>query len=332
MIGTASPVVRVDGLTKRYGKVTAIDDVSFSVHANKIYGLLGRNGAGKTTIMQLLTGQQFATSGTVQVFGESPVENARVLQQVCFIKESQKYPDSFRADHVLASAPWFFANWDAAFADRLIEDFRLPLNRPIKKLSRGQLSAVGVIVGLASRAPLTFFDEPYLGLDAVARQIFYDRLLEDYTEHPRTVILSTHLIDEVSSLLEHVLVVDEGRILMDQDADDLRGSASTVVGKRTDVDAFVAGRDIISRDGIGGLASVTVTGLTESEQHVARAAGLELSPVSLQQLIVQCTTSRAGAGTGTADFRGSGRTDTTSRTIGAETDNTSKTDAWSTRA
>ncbi len=90
-------------------------------------------------------------------------------------------------------------------------EFRLPLNRKIKKLSRGQQSAVGVIVGLASRAPLTFFDEPYLGLDAVARQRFYDLLLKDYAEHPRTVILSTHLIDEVSNLLEHVLVIDDGQ-------------------------------------------------------------------------------------------------------------------------
>jgi ABC-2 type transport system ATP-binding protein len=283
--------VRVAGLTKKFGSFTAIDDVSFTIERNKIYGLLGRNGAGKTTLMQLLTGQQFATRGTLEVFGASPVENARVLQQICFIKESQKYPDSFRIEHVLASAPWFFANWDADFAQRLAVDFRLPLTRAIKKLSRGQLSAVGVIVGLASRAPLTFFDEPYLGLDAVARQIFYDRLLEDYVEHPRTVVLSTHLIDEVSNLLEHVLVIDDGRILMDQDAEELRGSASTVVGKKTDVDAFVAGRDIISRDGLGGLASVTVAGLSENERAGARAAGLELSPVSLQQLIVARTTS-----------------------------------------
>ena len=160
----------------------------------------------------------------------------------------------------------------------------------MKKLSRGQLSAVGVIVGLASRAPLTFFDEPYLGLDAVARQIFYDRLLADYAEHPRTVVLSTHLIDEVGDLLEHVLVIDEGRILIDRDADELRGSATTVVGSRAAVDAFVAGRDVLHRDGVGGLASVTVAGLDDADRRAATAAGLELAPVSLQQLVVRSTT------------------------------------------
>jgi ABC-2 type transport system ATP-binding protein len=282
-------VIEVENLTKRYRDVTAVDAASFAVEENKIYGLLGRNGAGKTTLMQLLTGQQFATSGSIRVFGESPVENAGVLQNISFIKESQRYPDDFRPKHVLATAPWFFANWDADFAARLVEEFRVPLNRRIKKLSRGQVSAIGVVVGLASRAPLTFFDEPYLGLDAVARQLFYDRLLEDYAEHPRTVVLSTHLIDEVSNLLEHVIVIDEGRIIINQDAEELRGSATSVVGTRAAVDAFVHGREILHRDGVGGLASVTVEGLDAKGRAAASAAGLELAPVSLQQLIIRRT-------------------------------------------
>jgi ABC-2 type transport system ATP-binding protein len=284
-----SAVVEASHLTRRFGDTTAVNDVSFIVKKNTIHGLLGRNGAGKTTLMQLLTGQDFATRGDIRVFGEQPVENSGVLRNVCFIKESQRYPEEFKPRHVFASAPWFFPNWDAAFADRLIADFRLPLNRRIKKLSRGQLSAIGVIVGLASRAPLTFFDEPYLGLDAVARQIFYDRLLEDYGEHPRTVILSTHLIDEVSNLLEHVLVIDEGRLLIDEDADTLRGSATTVVGTRQGVEKFVAGREVLHRDGIGALASVTVGRLTPQDRAEAGELGLELSPVSLQQLVVRLT-------------------------------------------
>jgi ABC-2 type transport system ATP-binding protein len=284
-----SAVVEVRGLSKNYRTVTAVDEVSFTVEENTIYGLLGRNGAGKTTLMQLLTGQEFASSGEIRVFGESPVENAGVLERTSFIKESQKYPDDFQPKHVFASAPWFFPDWDAEFAERLIADFRVPLKRRIKKLSRGQLSSIGVIVGLASRAPLTFFDEPYLGLDAVARQIFYDRLLEDYAEHPRTVILSTHLIDEVSNLLEHVLVIDEGRIIVDQAAEELRGSATTIVGTRAGVDSFVAGREVLHRDQIGGLASVTVGRLDPLERQEAAELGLELSPVSLQQLIVQKT-------------------------------------------
>jgi ABC-2 type transport system ATP-binding protein len=285
-----SAVVEVTGLGKRFGQLAAVDNATFSIEENRVYGLLGRNGAGKTTMMQLITGQDFASEGSIRVFGENPVENSRALSRVCFVKESQRYPDDFKPKHVLKSAPWFFPNWDAEFAERLVADFRLPLNRRIKKLSRGQLSAIGVIVGLASRAPLTFFDEPYLGLDAVARQTFYDRLLEDYAENPRTVVLSTHLIDEVSNLLEHVIVIDDGKIIMDAPADELRGSATVVAGKRDAVDAFTAGRDIVHSERLGGLSSVTVGRLTPAEREAAAAAGLELSPVSLQQLVVRVTT------------------------------------------
>jgi ABC-2 type transport system ATP-binding protein len=282
-------VVRVDGLTRRFGDLAAVDDVSFELQQDRIYGLLGRNGAGKTTLMHVLTGQDFPTSGTLEVFGRSPAENADVLRRLCFIKESQRYPDDFMVKHVLRSAPWFFEGWDGDFAEQLVDDFRLPTKRRIKKLSRGQLSAVGVVVGLASRAPLTFFDEPYLGLDAVARQTFYDRLLADYAEHPRTIVLSTHLIDEVANLLEHVLVIDEGRIILDEGADELRDSATTLVGPRDRVDAFVGHREVLHREGIGGLASVTVAGLGADDRRAATAAGLELAPVSLQQLVVHLT-------------------------------------------
>jgi len=284
-------VIEVAGLTKRFGDVHAVDDATFRVEENQISGLLGRNGAGKTTMMQLLTGQDFKSSGSIRVFGENPVENSRVLSNVCFVKESQRYPEDFKPTHVFRSAAWFFPKWDAEFADRLIADFRLPLNRRIKKLSRGQVSAIGVIVGLASHAPLTFFDEPYLGLDAVARQTFYDRLLEDYAENPRTVVLSTHLIDEVSNLLEHVLVIDDGKIIVDSSAEELRGSATTVAGSRTAVEAFVGTREVLHRDELGGLASITVGRLSPAERLAASEAGLELAPVSLQQLIVRMTTS-----------------------------------------
>ena len=169
----------------------------------------------------------------------------------------------------------------------------MPLNRDIKKLSRGQLSAVGVIVGLASRAPITFFDEPYLGLDAVARQLFYDRLLEDYAEHPRTIILSSHLIDEVSNLIERVIVIDGGRIIMDEETDAVRDRAANIVGDSAAVEDFVAGREVLHRESLGRVSSVTVLGrLSDTDRQRLAASGLDVAPVSLQQLIVR-TTQRA---------------------------------------
>jgi ABC-2 type transport system ATP-binding protein len=284
-----STVVEVRQLTKSYGRVTAVDQVSFSIEADKIYGLLGRNGAGKTTIMRILTAQEFATGGDVRVFGEAPYENSRVLSQICFVKDSQKYPKSYRVIDVLEQAALFFPHWDREYAFALSENYRLPLNRRMSALSRGMLSAAGSIVGLASRAPLTIFDEPYLGLDAVARSLFYDRLLEDYTEHPRTVLLSTHLIDEVSRLLEHILVIDQGRLIVDVEAEALRGRAFAVVGPAATVDTFTAGKDVLVRQPLGGLVSATVMGTAEDRKR-AQVLGLEVVPVSLQQLIVHLTT------------------------------------------
>ncbi|MEX5259308.1 ABC transporter ATP-binding protein [Kocuria sp. CPCC 205263] len=292
-----NPVIEVRNLTKRYKEKVVLDDVSFDVQEDTIYGLLGRNGAGKTTAMSILTAQNLPTRGEVRVFGENPYENARVLSRMCFVRESQKYPDDATPRHAFASARLFFPRWDQALADDLVDEFQLPVKRTIKKLSRGQLSAVGVIIGLASRAEITFFDEPYLGLDAVARQIFYDRLLADYAEHPRTILLSSHLIDEVANLLERVLVIDEGRIIMDESTDDARAQATNVVGDAAAVEEAANGREVIHRESLGRVASVTFLGrLDDAERDALAAAGLDLAPVSLQQLIVRRTQRRSPGG------------------------------------
>ncbi|MBM7367423.1 ABC transporter ATP-binding protein [Gordonia hydrophobica] len=287
---TGSAAISARGLTKRYGTTLALDDVTFDVPAHTICGLFGRNGAGKTTLMSILTAQNFATAGEGRIFGEQPYENTAVLPRICFVRESQRYPEDSVADHAFAMARLFFPNWDQAFADQLITDFRLPTSTRIKKLSRGQRSAVGVIIGLASRADVTFFDEPYLGLDAVARQTFYDRLLQDYTEHPRTIVLSSHLIDEIADLIERVLVVDDGRLVLDEAADDLRDRAFTVVGAEQAVDALIGDREELHREHLGPIASATVMGrLTQTDQEAMSRTGLSTTPVSLQELIVRLT-------------------------------------------
>ncbi|MBL6275937.1 ABC transporter ATP-binding protein [Micromonospora fiedleri] len=290
-----SPVVTVTDLTKRYGDVTALDRVSFTLAENRIYGLLGRNGAGKTTLMQLLTAQIFATSGEISVFGEHPYENERVLSQISFIKESQTYPSNLRVKHALRAAALVYPNWDEEYAQQLVEDLRLPRERNVRKLSRGMLSALGIVIGLAARTPLTFFDEPYLGLDAVARQIFYDRLLADFTEQPRTIVLSTHLIDEVSDLIEHVLLIDQGRLLLDSETDALRGQVVTASGPVAAVDEFVRSGTELHRVRLGGTARATVRGDFGAAEHErARALGVDLVASSLQDIVVRLTTSSNG--------------------------------------
>jgi ABC-2 type transport system ATP-binding protein len=206
-----------------------------------------------------------------------------------FVREEQAYPD-FRVGQAIRVASWFYPNWSAELAGQLLADFELPLSRRIRRLSRGMRSAVGIVIGLAARAELTLFDEPYAGLDAVARQLFYDRLLADFAEHPRTILLSTHLIDEVADLLEHVVMLDHGRVALDAPAEEIRGTAMTVSGPAIAVEEFVAGGRVWHRQRIASRASVVVPGpLDAAARARARALHLSLEPLSLQQLLVHAS-------------------------------------------
>ena len=288
-----TPTISTTALGRRYRGQAALEDVSLEVEPDTVTGLLGRNGAGKTTLMRIVTGLEFPTSGSIAVFGETPAENESVLRRMVFVREDQAYPD-LRVSHVIRVASWCYPNWSEELARQLLTDFDLPLQRRIRKLSRGMRSAVGIVIGLAARAELTLFDEPYAGLDAVARQLFYDRLLADFAEHPRTVVLSTHLIDEVADLLEHVVVLDRGRVVLDAPADDVRGTAMTVSGPVTAVEEFVAGRAVWHRQRLGARAAVTVAGpLGAAAQARARALHLSLEPLTLQQLLVHAASSPA---------------------------------------
>lgn len=284
-------IAKATHLTKKFGSFTAVDDVSFEIEQNKIYGFLGRNGAGKTTVMQMMTAQMHQSAGEISMFGQRPWENPFALSHVCFVKESQKYPDDLKVKHAVSHASHILPHWDGDFAADLLRDFDLPLGRKIKKLSRGMTSALGIVIGLASRAPLTFFDEPYLGLDAVSRHRFYDRLLADYSENPRTVILSTHLIDEVSDLIEHVILIDKGKIVLDDESDDLRESAFEITGPTGAVDSFAAEHRTLHRTALGASARTTIDGrLTAQQRSDGATAGLTIEAVPLQQLIIERTT------------------------------------------
>jgi ABC-2 type transport system ATP-binding protein len=282
-----TPAISVTGLTRRYRGQLALDHVTFDLEPGSITGLLGRNGAGKTTLLRVIAGHEFASAGAVTVLGACPVENDKVLRQMIFVREDQSYPD-LRVRRAVQAASWFYPNWSHELAGALLGEFNLPLNRKVKKLSRGMRSALGIVIGLAARAEVTLFDEPYAGLDPVARELFYDRLLADYAEHPRTVLLSTHLIDEAAGLFERVVVIDRGRIALNMAADDLRGAATSVSGPAIAVAEFTAGRPVWDRRRIASQASAVVAGtLDETDRARAAALHLRLEPLTLQQLVVR---------------------------------------------
>jgi ABC-2 type transport system ATP-binding protein len=277
-------------LTVRYGDTVAVDHLSLDLPAGKIYGLLGRNGSGKTSLLSVLASFRRASSGTITVGGADPFENADVMARTAFIRDTLDVVTQDRIAKVLDLAARLRRDWDADYATRLLEVFELNPRKRVSSLSRGQKSSLGVVLGLASRAPLTILDEVYLGMDAVARAGFYRELLADYLERPRTIILSTHLIEEVADLFERVIIIDRGRLVLHEEADELKGRGVTVTGAADAVAAFVAGRTVLGEQRLGGVRAATVYGRLEpADARRAEAAGLTLGPVGLQDLFVHLT-------------------------------------------
>jgi ABC-2 type transport system ATP-binding protein len=283
-------MIELRGITVRYGSTVAVDDVSLDLPTGKIYGLLGRNGSGKTSLLSALASFRRPSAGLVRVDGADAFENPAVMRQTCFIRDTLDTNESDKVRDLLRFAGWMRPTWDGQYAAKLLDLFRINPAKRASSLSRGQKSAVGVVLGLASRAPLTILDESYLGMDAAARDTFYRELLADYLAHPRTIILSTHLIEEVADLFERVIIVDRGRVLLHEETDELRGRGVVVTGPAAAVDTFAAGHAVFGEQSLGGVRAVTLDWRPEPAD-IARgeAAGLTFGPVGVQDLFIHLT-------------------------------------------
>jgi len=285
--------VEVRDLTVRFGQTVAVDGLGFALDGDKIYGLLGRNGAGKTTLLSVIAAFRRADDGGVIVDGEDPFEHPTLTRDIAFVRDRIDAEDTDSVRRVLRRARDLRPHWDDAYATKLAEVFELPLRKKVSSLSRGARSALAITLGLASRSPLTLFDEPFLGLDAPSRRTFYDELLADYLAHPRLILLSTHLIDEIAPLFEEVVIVDRGRLVLHEQADALRSRGATVIGPADAVDGFVGDLTVLSEQRLGPTKSVTVYGeVTAQRRQAASMLGLEIGPVGLQDLFVHLTRAR----------------------------------------
>lgn len=283
--------IEVKHLTKKFKDKTVLQDVSFSMDEPKIYGLLGRNGAGKTTFMEILSGHIVATSGEILIDGENPFDNQRLTESICLIKEGNNFKQDLKIKHVLKIYSYFYPTWDRELATKLIKEYQLNPNATIKALSKGMESALGIIVGLASKAPITIFDEPYIGLDAAARKKFYQLLLEEYEKEKHTIIFSTHLIDEVSLLFEEVLILQEGTLRLKEEAEVLRNKAIAVSGPAQQVQEFIIGKEVIQQNKLAGMSTAYVYANKED----AKKQGLVVEGVPIQDLMIYLTERKKGA-------------------------------------
>lgn len=279
--------IDVNNVTKKYNGTIALDGVSFTLDEPKIYGLLGRNGAGKTTFMDILAGHNTATSGSITIDGEDPFDRQHISENICLIKEGDNFKKDLKVKHVLKIYSYFYPKWDEALAHDLVKQYKLPLNARVKALSKGMGSALGIIVGLASKAQITIFDEPYIGLDAAARKRFYQVLLEEYEKEPRMIIFSTHLIDEVSLLFEEVLILQEGALILQEDAESLRNRTCIVSGTEEEVTAFIEGKEVLDRQRLAGMMTAHIFASAEE----AQAQGLTAESIPIQDLMIYLTES-----------------------------------------
>lgn len=250
----------VNHVTKRYRRHTVIDEVSFNLAPAKIYGLLGRNGAGKSTLLNIITNRIFPTSGMVAMGPQNVNNNDEELGKIYLMSESNMYPKTTRVKRMLSDADRFYGKFDFANARRMLGQFGINEKDRFSNLSTGQKTAVKITIALNVNAQYVLLDEPTLDLDVNYRETFYRELLRTYSEKPRTFVLSTHLISEVQQLVEDVLILHEGKIIVNEPVEELLGRAFLVSGPAQLVDEYTAGQTTTDSQTIGNLKETAVIG------------------------------------------------------------------------
>ncbi|MFY9384643.1 MAG: ABC transporter ATP-binding protein [Dethiobacteria bacterium] len=289
-------VIECRGLSKRFGRTVALHDLSFSIKENTITGLVGPNGAGKTTLLKIAAGFLRKTAGEIKVFSSPPFNNLKVSANTFFVDDNMALPATLNLSETLDAARRFYPNWDHRLALRLFDYFSLNPRQLHKNLSKGMKSTFNMIVGLSARCALTIFDEPTVGMDAAVRKDFYRALLQDYLQHPRTIIFSSHLLKEIEDILEEVLLLREGQKRLHLPADHLREYAVGLRGEEDTVKRFTAGKEIYRREQFGknSIFAAVRNSFTKTELQEACAAGLEVLPVSAEDLCIYLTSRSRG--------------------------------------
>ena len=237
----SEPVVAVSQLTRRFRGTTALDEVSLSIPRGGVYGLVGTNGAGKTTLIRHLLGLLRAERGTVRVFGLDPVSDpVGVLSRIGYLSEENDLPGWMRVDELIRYARAFYPAWDDAYAEQLRQAFALDAAAKIKTLSKGQRARAGLLVALAYRPELLVLDEPSSGLDPLVRRDILGAILRTIAEDGRTVLFSSHLLDEVEQVADHVTMIDRGRILLSAPLAEIRAAHRSGGGVPSLDEIFVA--------------------------------------------------------------------------------------------
>lgn len=274
-------------VTKRFGRRTVLDDISFTLAPAKIYGLLGSNGAGKSTLLNIITNRIFPTSGTVELGNENINNNDDALGKIFLMSEANLYPKRTSVRRMFDLANGAYGHFNYQTAERQLKLFGLDESAHLNDLSTGEQTIAKVILALNVAVDYVLLDEPVLGLDASHRELFYQELLKSYQAQPRTFVLSTHLIEEVQQLVEHVIIIGQHKVIADSDVQEMLDRAHSVSGPARLVDQYTAGLRVLKVEDIGKLRTAYVYDDLDDDRILPDQ--VQLGHYDLQHLFIYLT-------------------------------------------
>ena len=281
-------MIELKQVTKQYGQATVLKNITLTVDEPGIYCLLGRNGAGKTTLLKSIAGYQNITSGTIQVDGKT-ITTSTLDTGVSYIENFAKH-FNLPVRKLLRIASEVNPNYDYDFASEMMERFELDGKKKFNHLSLGMKTMVSTIICLASNKEVILLDEPVLGFDAIMRVEFYDMLTESFQKHPRIIIVSTHIIEEIAKTIQKLIIIDKGSVRFFDTLQSVETKAFSVSGLQKDVEATTRGLHIIGQDTVGGLVTSYIF-----DNPPEQAASLEIHPLSLQDFFIQMVGHKGGS-------------------------------------
>lgn len=288
-------VIEFHNVKKSFKFNTVLNDLNFTIEKDVLTGIIGRNGVGKSTLMKMIAGFIKETGGDVQVFGEHPFNSLKVSANSIFIDDTMSFPEKLNLTDILREAKRFYSNWDAPLAERLFEYFSFHPNAHYSQLSKGKKNTFNAIIGIAAHCPLTIFDEPTNGMDTAVRKDFYRALLKDYLAHPRTILLSSHHLEEIEDLLEDILLIHNGTAHFHGPITELQEMYVKLVGHPQHLPVHLTNKKVKEQK-TTGLSSEAIVENKFSTEEKARLTedGIKIIPVSANDAYLQLTKGTKG--------------------------------------
>ncbi len=283
-------VIATKQLHFKYGSDYVIQNLDINLHENQLIGLIGRNGSGKTTFMKLCAGLLQPSHGELQVFGQAPENHLEILQNITYCSPGIVHRESNTLERIIDNFALFYPALDRRFADKLMQCFSLSPGLKYKSLSQGMASLFHLICALSTRAKLTMLDEPVTGMDISVRKTIYEIILRDYMEHPRTMIISSHILSELEELLGEILIIASGRVVLYGSTDEIKAMAYRIDGSREAVSAYIKGRSVLHEiHSITGSYAIIHQPYDEKAGNDAAAMNVTVSRVRPEELYVYLT-------------------------------------------